>query len=85
MFFLSTPNITAPTTEPTTKATRYIKGFVITGNTNNPTCGALDPHPNAIYKAPATADPITQEGITLAGSPAANGIAPSVINDAPIT
>ena len=32
---------------------------------------------------PPTAEPITQEGITRPGSAAANGIAPSVMNEKP--
>ena len=38
-----------------------------------------------MLSAPVTADPAISDGITRSGSPAANGIAPSVMNDAPST
>ena len=38
----------------------------------------------AIDRAPATAEPATIDGITLIGSAAANGIAPSEMKDRPI-
>ena len=62
-----------------------MRGFPIVGTTKIPPCGARRVHSKAIDKAPATADPITQDGITRAGSAAANGIAPSVMKDNPIT
>ena len=53
--------------------------------TKIPPWGALilDPKPKAI--APATPEPTIIEGITRNGSAAANGMAPSVINDNPMT
>ena len=39
---------------------------------------------NAIDNAPATAEPITQEGITWRGSPAAYGIAASEMKQSPM-
>src|SRR4051794_41564867 len=50
-----------------------------------PPCGAREVHPKAMLSAPVTADPAIREGITRNGSPAANGIAPPVMNDAPST
>ena len=41
-------------------------------------------HLNAIDNAPATPEPTTHAGITLNGSAAAYGIAPSVMNARPI-
>lgn len=41
--------------------------------------------PNAPTKAPVTAEPTIKLGIARAGSAAPNGIAPSVMNDSPIT
>ena len=38
-----------------------------------------------MLSAPVTADPAISDGITRSGSPAANGIAPSVMNEAPST
>lgn len=55
----------------------------IAGKMNIPPCGAGDFISNACVSPPAIALPITDDTITLNGSFAANGIAPSVINDAP--
>ena len=60
-----------------------MKGLPIVGTTKIPPCGAINVQPNIITNAPLNADPITHDGITLNGSLAANGIAPSVINDKP--
>ena len=46
-------------------------------------CINSEPSPNAI--APATPEPTIIDGITRNGSAAAKGIAPSVMNDRPIT
>ena len=82
--FFSNANNIIPTNEPITIAAKYPNGFPITGSTNIPPCGALKVHLKNADKAPAVAEPTTQAGITLIGSAAANGIAPSVINDNPI-
>ena len=79
------PSKTADTIVPATSATKYIHGFPTTGNTNIPPCGAIKVHPKAIDKAPPKAEPIMHAGNTRSGSEAANGIAPSVINERPIT
>ena len=78
------PRITAPTIEPTKIATKYMNQFPITGKTKIPPCGAGNVQPKIIVNAPATAEPMTHEGITFNGSAAANGIAPSVMNDNPM-
>ena len=49
--------------------------------TKIPPCGAGSPHLNAMDNAPATADPTIHGGRIWIGSPAANAIAPSVMND----
>ncbi len=82
--FFNTPNRTIATKEPIISDTININGFVITGTTNKPPCGANVWHPKNIDSPPAIADPITHEGITLNGSAAAKGIAPSVIKEIPI-
>ena len=82
--FFQVPNINAVTNEPITIDIRYITGFVTTGNTNIPPCGAGNNTPNIIESPPAIAAPIIEAGITFTGSDAANGIAPSVINYNPI-
>ena len=84
IFFFNNANIAIPTTEPITTAAKNPNGFPITGNTNIPPWGALNWQLNNIVSAPAVAEPTTHEGITLNGSAAAKGIAPSVINDNPI-
>jgi hypothetical protein len=76
------PNIV--TTAPIAIAARNIGALSIIPTTKIPPCGALEPHPNAIETAPATAEPTIDGGIMRRGSDAANGIAPSVINDSPI-
>ena len=75
----------AVTTVPMMIASRYRNGLPISGTTKMPPCGARDVHPNAMLSAPVTAEPAISDGITRNGSPAANGIAPSVMNDAPST
>ena len=77
-----TPDITAPIAIETTKNTaECILG--IAGITNIPPWGAgADTFQNWV-NPPAIAAPITQEPITLTGSLAAKGIAPSVIKDKP--
>ena len=85
LFFFNIARTTIPITEPTTNDIKYPRGLLITGNTKIPPWGALNAHPKNIDNAPAVADPTTQAGITLSGSAAANGIAPSVMNDNPIT
>ena len=53
------------------------------GRMKIPPCGAGALMPKYPTIAPAIADPITHEGSTVCGSAAANGIAPSVMKDAP--
>ena len=50
-----------------------------------PPCGARKVQPKAIDRAPVTAPPAIAEGMTRSGSAAANGIAPSVMKEAPST
>ena len=83
-FFFNRPSRTAEITVPTTNATRYITAFPTTGNTKIPPCGAISVQSNAMEIAPATADPMIQDGSTRRGSDAANGIAPYVINARPM-
>lgn len=80
-FGFSIPNKIADTILPAITATKYIKKLLLKNITNIPPCGALSLMLNNIVNAPASADPTIIDGITLNGSPAANGIAPSVIND----
>ena len=57
--------------------------FSMANSTKMPPCGARDVAPNAIDKPPVTAPPIIIDGITRSGSAAANGMAPSEMNEAP--
>ena len=50
-----------------------------------PPCGAISVQPNRADRKPATPAPTIVHGITCAGSAAANGIAPSVMKEHPIT
>ena len=77
--------ISIPMTAPIATDKMYCNGFVITPITKIPPWGAGSPQWNAIDNAPATADPIIHGGKIWIGSPAANGIAPSVMKDNPIT
>ena len=54
------------------------------GRTNKPPWGALNSILKAIESPPEIIAPIMHEGMTLIGSDAANGIAPSVIKESPI-
>ena len=67
--------------EPIRIASAYIRGLPIVGSTKIPPWGALSVHPKNMDSPPATADPTIQDGMTLSGSLAANGIAPSEIKD----
>ena len=51
--------------------------------TQMPPCGARSSLPNAITRAPVRALPAMSDGMTRRGSDAANGIAPSVMKEAP--
>src|SRR5918999_263835 len=53
--------------------------------TKIPPCGARRVQPNRSDSEAVIAEPTIIEGITRIGSAAANGMAPSVINEAPIT
>ena len=68
---------------PTAMASRYRNGRPISGVTQSPPCGARRVLPKAIDRPPVTALPSMIDGITRSGSAAANGIAPSVMNEAP--
>ena len=83
--FLITPSNNAVIAEPTAQETTYIRGFPTVANTKIPPCGAINVHPNNADKNPATPAPTSVQGMTCNGSDAANGIAPSVIKEAPIT
>ena len=52
-------------------------------NTKMPPCGAFSVTSNAMISAPVTAPPNIIDGMTRSGSAAANGMAPSEMNDAP--
>src|SRR5699024_6063528 len=89
--YFITPNSIAVTSIPIAIANKYSNIFPArvefpskVGRINNPPCGAGEPILNNIANPPETADPATAEGITLAGSEAANGMAPSVMKEAPI-
>ena len=83
--FFKSPRITHPTTEPTASDMRYNSGWPTVKNTKIPPCGAINVQLNAMDNAPATAEPMIQDGSTRNGSDAANGIAPSAIKESPIT
>ena len=84
MGFLINPNINAVITEPITTASKYKAGWFTIGKTNKPPCGALNSILKAIENPPEIIAPIMHEGMTLIGSDAANGIAPSVMKESPI-
>ena len=86
-FGFKKPYIKAETKVPTTKANNVCKIWLksVVAITKIPPCGALILEPNANAIAPPTPEPIIIDGITRIGSAAANGIAPSVMNHAPIT
>ena len=72
------------TTDPTARDSKYIGQLPTTANTNIPPCGAISVHLKNIDIAPAIPEPIMHAGITLRGSLAAYGMAPSVIKLNPI-
>src|SRR5699024_3283354 len=89
--FFNTPNKIAVTAIPIAIANKYSNIFPArvefpskVGRINNPPCGAGEPILNKVANRPETAYPATAEGITLAGSEAAKGMAPSVMKEAPI-
>ena len=53
--------------------------------TKIPPCGAINLIPAIPTRAPVRAEPTIKLGIARAGSAAPNGIAPSVMNESPIT
>ena len=57
--------------------------FSTAKRTKMPPCGARSPTSIAMDRPPVTALPSMIDGITRSGSAAANGIAPSVMNEAP--
>jgi hypothetical protein len=81
----STPVVTS---EPTTMAASQASGFSTPPGTNRskmPPWGTTVDAPAPSEIAPAVADPTTRAGMTRIGSRAANGMAPSVMNDRPST
>jgi hypothetical protein len=73
----------AATTTPRTSEMRY-PGMLWTAKiTKMPPCGARTPTLQASERPPVTSLPSMMHGITRRGSAAANGMAPSVMNDAP--
>ena len=68
---------------PTTIDASQAQKFPIAKNTKTPPCGARDVMPEAMLIAPVTAAPTIDAGMTRSGSAAANGIAPSEMNDSP--
>ena len=77
----------APKTIPIIIARIYMIGLVIapTKTANIPPCGAFDLQSKSILKAPATPLEINSGGMTLKGLLAANGMAPSVMKESPMT
>ena len=73
----------APMTVPAARATRNHNSLPIAKKTKIPPCGAFRVTSIAMISAPVTAPPAIIDGITRNGSAAANGIAPSEMNDAP--
>src|SRR5205807_1488778 len=71
------------TRTPTTMARTYSAGLPIRPTTQMPPCGAREVAPKPSDIAPVTAEPAIREGMTRTGSAAANGIAPSVMKEAP--
>ena len=55
----------------------------MSGSTQMPPCGARSVAPKSITRAPVMAEPTTEEAMMRTGSAAANGIAPSEMNEAP--
>ncbi len=73
----------AEMTVPATRAMRNIARLPIAKNTKIPPCGARRVTPNAMHSAPVMAPPNIIDGMTRSGSAAANGMAPSEMNEAP--
>ena len=74
------------TTTPTTSARRKSRIWLklpMSGSTQMPPCGARMPMPKAMASAPVIAEPTIDEAMMRTGSAAANGIAPSEMNEAP--
>lgn len=71
--------------EPMMMEAKYMSGLPIVGTTKIPPCGARNVQSKIMLNAPAVAAPTTQDGITRIGSAAANGMAPSVMKEKPIT
>ena len=82
--FFQKERIRQPMTEPTASATKYMIGFEMIAITQKPPCGAGLAHPNIAERAPATAEPMMQDGMTCPGSAAAYGIAPSEMKERPM-
>ena len=68
---------------PAARAIRNPSMLPTAKNTKMPPCGARSVTSSAIDSPPVTALPSMIDGMTRSGSAAANGIAPSVMNDAP--
>ncbi len=80
---LAATTASAPATVPTARATRNHTKLPIAKNTKIPPWGAFSVTSNAMISAPVMAPPNIIDGITRSGSAAANGMAPSEMNDAP--
>lgn len=80
--FFKNPKIQQVIIEPNKIHPIYNKGLLLAiGITKIPPCGAFKEISSAIQMPPPIAAPIIFAGITLKGSAAANGMAPSVINN----
>ena len=83
MIDLAILTASAATTVPAASAIRNHTTRSIANSTNNPPWGAVSVTPVAMTMPPVTAPPSIIDGITRNGSAAANGMAPSEMNDAP--
>ena len=66
-----------------TIASSHTRKLLIAKNTKTPPCGARASMPQPATMAPVVAPPSIIEGMTRSGSAAANGMAPSEMNEAP--
>ena len=82
--FFQKERISAPTTEPMRPASSHMAGLPMTATTQAPPWGAGLVQPKKAERAPATAEPMMQEGSTWPGSAAANGMAPSEMKERPM-
>ena len=80
---LAAMTASAPTTVPAARATRNHSRLPIAKNTKMPPWGAFSVTSKAMISAPVMAPPTIIDGMTRSGSAAANGMAPSEMNEAP--